>query len=61
MGEPQVKKKHKGFMVKHKGTKGQTYYGSASAKGTPFFDFDVVDNLKKAAKNTKKFVQDLID
>ena len=61
MGEPEIKKKKKGYLVKHKGTKGQTYYGSASAKGTPFFDFNVVDNLKKAAKNVKEFAQDLVD
>ena len=61
MGEPKIKKKKKGYLVRHEGTKGQTYYGSASPSGTPFFDFNVVDNLKKAAKNIKKFAQDLVD
>jgi len=50
----QIIKKKKGYLVKHKGTKGQTYYGSASAKGTPFFEFNVVDNIKRAGKNIKK-------
>ena len=61
MGEPKIKKKKKGYLVKYEGTKGQTYYGSASRNGTPFFEFDVVDNLKKAAKNVKKFAKDLVD
>ena len=50
----QIIKKKKGYLVKNKGTKGQTYYGSASAKGTPFFEFNVVDNIKRAGKNIKK-------
>lgn len=47
----EIRKTDKGYLVKYKGTKGQTYYGSASANKTPFFKFDVVDNLKRAAKN----------
>ena len=54
MSSQQIIKKKKGYLVKHKGTKGQTYYGSASATGTPFFQFNVVDNLKRAGKNIKK-------
>ena len=47
----EIIKKKKGYLVKHKGTKGQTYYGSASPNGTPFFSFNVIDNLKRTAKN----------
>ena len=62
MAEPKLKKKKKGYLVKHEGTKGQTYYGgSASPNGTKFFDFNVVDNLKSAGKNLKKFAKDLVD
>ena len=47
----EVRHTDKGYFVKYKGTKGQTYYGSASANKTPFFDFNVVDNIKRTAKN----------
>jgi len=61
MADPKIIKKKTGYLVKHGGTKGQTYYGSASPKGTKFFDFNVVDNLKRAGRNIKKFAEDLID
>ena len=51
MAKKIIKKKKKGYLEKYEGTSGQTYYGSASPKGTPFFTFNVIDNLKKAAKN----------
>ena len=54
MGNKQIIKKKRGFLIKNPGTKGQTYYGSASPTGTPFFQFNVVDNLKRAGKNIKK-------
>jgi|TARA_Y100000114_G_scaffold80759_1_gene74457 hypothetical protein len=56
MGDKQIIKKKKGFLIKNPGTRGQTYYGSASAAGTPFFKFNVVDNLKRAGKNIKKLL-----
>lgn len=46
----EIRKTDKGYLVKYAGTKGQTYYGK-SKKDAPFFDFKVVDNLKRAAKN----------
>ena len=49
----QVTQKNKGYLVRYEGTKGQTYYGGKS-KGTKFFDFNVVDNLKRVGKNIKK-------
>ena len=54
MGNKQIIRKKKGFLIKNPGTRGQTYYGSASPAGTPFFKFNVVDNLKRAGKNIKK-------
>ena len=47
--DKQVKKTKKGYLEHIKGTKGQTYY-SGSPKDTPFFEFKVIDNLKRAAK-----------
>ena len=62
MSTKQIIKKKKGYLVKHKGTRGQTYYGgSASPSGASFFEFNVTDNLKRAGKNLKKFAKDLID
>ena len=52
-GKKRVIKKDKGYLVKYEGTKGQTYYGNSSS-GTKFFDFNVVDNLRRAGKNIKK-------
>ena len=54
MSDKQIIRKKKGFLIKNPGTRGQTYYGSASPAGTPFFQFNVVDNLKRAGKNLKK-------
>ncbi len=52
-GKKRIIKKDRGYLVKHEGTRGQTYYGN-SPSGTKFFDFNVVDNLKRAGKNIKK-------
>lgn len=43
------KKVGSGYVEHIAGTSGQTYH-SGSAKDTPFFDFKVIDNLKKAAR-----------
>lgn len=57
MGEVNTTKKGKGYLQHIKGTKGQTYY-SGSPKGTPFFEFNVIDHLKDAAKRiTKAFTR----
>ena len=53
MGNRKITQKGKGYLVKYEGTKGQTYYGG-SPNGTKFFEFKVVDNLKRAARNIKK-------
>jgi hypothetical protein len=49
MAEVETTKKGKGYLQHIKGTKGQTYY-SGSPKGTPFFEFNVIDHLKEAVK-----------
>ncbi len=34
--------------------RGQTHYGTSGKSNTKFFEFKVVDNIKRAGKNIKK-------
>lgn len=56
MAERQITRKKKGFLIKHPGTKGQTFYGGSSSTKR-FGNARYADGLfKKAKKLYKKIV-----
>jgi len=55
MSSQQIIKKGKGYLVKHKGTKGQTYYGGSSSTKR-FGDARYADGLFKKAKALYKSI-----
>ena len=55
MSERQITRKKKGFLIKHPGTKGQTFYGGTSSTKR-FVDARYADGLFKKAKSLYKSI-----
>ena len=53
MGDKQIIKKKKGFLIKNPGTRGQTFYGGSSSTKR-FGDARYADGLFKKAKKVYK-------